>query len=208
MLNFDSILLTGFLLNFGLVLSISPQGLYVLREGIYGRNVFWVATTCCIADALFVTAGTLGVGTALAAHPLTTRVAVWISILFLSYYGLRSFRAALSSTGQDEDEASVSAGTRMAIVGVLAVTLLDPCVYTDTLLVLGGASAGLEADLRLSFTAGVILSSTLWFYGLGWFGRRISRLVSNKRTRVGFDLVSAFATWGATLMLIADVLQA
>jgi arginine exporter protein ArgO len=62
--------------------------------------------------------------------------------------------------------------------------------------------------LRLSFTAGVILSSTLWFYGLGWFGRRISRLVSNKRTRVGFDLVSAFATWGATLMLIADVLQA
>jgi L-lysine exporter family protein LysE/ArgO len=87
------------------------------------------------------------------------------------------------------------------------VTLFDPCIYTDTLLVLGGASASLESHLRLSFMAGGILSSTLWFYGLGWFGRGIASLISKKWTRVGFDLVSAVPTWGATLMLMTDVLQ-
>jgi hypothetical protein len=38
-------------------------------------------------------------------------------------------------------------------------------------------------------------------------GRGIASLISKKRTRVGFDLVSAVATWGATLMLKTDVLQ-
>src|SRR3546814_3590910 len=49
-----------------------------------------------------------------------------------------------------------------------ALSLLNPHVYLDTVVLLGGVAARYAGDERLAFALGAMLASALWFYGLGY----------------------------------------
>ena len=44
-------LFTGFLVGISLIVAIGAQNTFVLRQGILGQHVFYVALSCSISDA-------------------------------------------------------------------------------------------------------------------------------------------------------------
>ena len=44
--------LTGFFLGLSLIVAIGAQNSFVLRQGILGQHVFYVALFCALSDAL------------------------------------------------------------------------------------------------------------------------------------------------------------
>src|SRR3546814_1907042 len=62
-----------------------------------------------------------------------------------------------------------------------ALSLLNPHVYLDTVVLLGGVAARYAGDERLAFALGAMLASALWFYGLGYGARRLAPLFASQR---------------------------
>ena len=58
----------------------------------------------------------------------------------------------------------------------LAVTLLNPQVYLDTLLLI--SAVGAQQSSAPSFVAGASSASVIWFGGLAWLGSSLAPLLS------------------------------
>jgi len=160
--------LNGLRLGAGLIVVIGAQNAFVLRQGLRRRHVFLVATVCVLIDMSLIAAGAGGFGTLVAAVPALTDIAALGGALFLVAYGLRALRAAIRP-GALELGAGTAAGPREAVLTALALSLLNPHVYLDTVVLLGGlAGQYAEAAERLWFAIGAMTASALWFYALGY----------------------------------------
>lgn len=63
---------------------------------------------------------------------------------------------------------------RQALAAVLAVSLLNPHMYLDTVVLLGALGGQQPAGQQLRFTLGATTASTLWFLTLGLGARRLA----------------------------------
>ncbi|WP_426415733.1 LysE/ArgO family amino acid transporter [Aestuariirhabdus sp. LZHN29] len=158
--------LTGLGLGASLIIPIGAQNAYVLTSGLRRSYPFWVATLCALCDIVLIAVGVMGMGVLIAANPLLLQVACWGGALFLAWYGWLSLRSAMQP--HHLREGSIQAGSMGAVLaGALAVTLLNPHVYLDTVVLLGSIGGQYAGDERLHFTLGAMCASLLWFYALG-----------------------------------------
>ena len=167
----------GFAFGFSLILAIGAQNAYVLRQGLLNRHVFWVCLICAASDAALIAAGVLGVGTLAASSPVAVRIAAGAGAVFLFGYGgmrLRSAarpRAMTTETGEGGEGGET---LKAAALTTLALTWLNPHVYLDTVLLLGGISARFAGWGRIFFGLGAIASSFIFFFSLGYGARRLA----------------------------------
>jgi L-lysine exporter family protein LysE/ArgO len=191
----------GFALCVGLIVAIGAQNAFVLRQGLRREHVFVVATICFVSDALLIALGCAGFGTLVQAHPLLVTAVRWIGAAFLIVYGARSAWAAWRPQ-------TLQAGTqppmsrRRAVLGVLAMTWLNPHVYLDTVLLVGGLAGRYAATPRLAFAAGAVSVSALWFYGLGFGAVRLAPLFAKPLTWRLLDGVIALTMWAIAIALL------
>jgi L-lysine exporter family protein LysE/ArgO len=165
--------LAGFTVCLSLIVSIGAQNLYVLRQAVHSQHVRACVAWCVASDALLIGLGVAGMARLLAERP---DWAYWLGlggVLFMLAYGLFAlWRMALPSTA-----CSRVKGRRRSlwrVVGTLAViTLFNPHVYLDTVLLVGSIGARQEGDLKWVFVAGAASASALWFAGLSAAGRRL-----------------------------------
>ncbi len=152
----------GFGTGGGLIVAIGAQNAYVLSQSVRGNHHVVVALICILCDAIFITAGIAGVGTSVSANPSLALWVTWGGAAFLFVYGLRSFRSAVKGGSLDTSERTArSLGA--VILTTLAVTLLNPHFYLDTVLLLGGISSQFHGENRFIFWVGAVTASTLWF---------------------------------------------
>lgn len=199
----------GLAISFGLIVAIGPQNAYVLRKGLKRRHVFSVATTCFLADAFLIALAAAGVGALVAGNPGLARIAAWGGFLFLLWYGWRSFRAARHPhviSEDDIDEAGKIArgkGVWSAVGVALALTFLNPHVYLDTLVILGGLAAQHPAGTeRAAFAIGAITSSAIWFYGLGYGARLLVPVFRRPRAWQVLDVLIGVIMWTMAVHLL------
>lgn len=60
----------------------------------------------------------------------------------------------------------IARGKRTVILGALAVTVLNPHLYLDTVVILGSIGGQFEGNDRILFTMGTMMASFVWFYSL------------------------------------------
>jgi L-lysine exporter family protein LysE/ArgO len=168
--------LQGFAIGGSLIIAIGGQNAYVIQQGVRGRRVFLVATICFLSDALLISAGAGGVGTLIAQNLLLRQVAAWGGALFLFVYGAKSAHGVFFPDPDIADDVTPSGNgdLKRIIATTLALTYLNPHVYLDTVVLLGGIAAQYEAAERLTFTIGAIIASLLWFYGLAITARQVA----------------------------------
>jgi L-lysine exporter family protein LysE/ArgO len=169
-----SAMLAGFGIGASLIVAIGAQNAFVLRQGLARSHVLAVVATCVACDWVLITCGALGFGSLVRAFPLAIAIAAWGGATFLMVYGALSFRAALRPAVLDAEkpEAHRLTGTGSAVAATLAVSLLNPHVYLDTVILLGSVAAQYPAQMRVWFTAGALTASLVWFSALG-FGARL-----------------------------------
>ena len=160
----------GFLLGASLIIAIGAQNAFVLRQGLLKEHVLPICLVCAIADAVLIAAGVAGLGTLVASSPALIRVVTAGGALFLAGYAVIAFRRAWAGSSMDVGRAG---GTtlRAALATVLALTFLNPHVYLDTVVLLGGLSARYEGADRLAYALGAMLASFAWFFALGYGAR-------------------------------------
>ncbi len=169
--------LHGFGTGAGLIIAIGAQNAHVLRVGLRRRHVALTVATCIAVDVIAIAAGVAGMGALIQGQPWLLAIARWGGAAFLAWYGLGALRRALRPDGAlAAGPGAPGAGptARQALAAVLAVSLLNPHMYLDTVVLLGAIGGQQPAGQQLLFTLGAITASTLWFLTLGLGARRLA----------------------------------
>jgi L-lysine exporter family protein LysE/ArgO len=185
----------GFALGASLIIAIGAQNAFVLRQGLKRQGVLLVTTICFLCDAVLIALGAGGFAGLVAAVPGLPAVAAWGGAVFLIGYGARAFRAALKPTRllAGGDGAGLSPP---ALAGAtLAVSLLNPHVYLDTVVLLGSVAAQYPATERIAFALGGIGASAVWFYGLGYGAARLAPIFARPAAWRLLDLAIGTVMW-------------
>ena len=174
------VVLTGFATTLALITAIGAQNAFVLRQGIRGEHVVAVVALCAASDMVLILAGIAGFGALIAAHPDIVSVTRYGGVVFLIGYGLLAARRAMKPGTLTPSDA---APARLAgvLATCLAMTFLNPHVYLDTV-ILVGALANEHQEGRWLFGVGAVTASVVWFTGLGFGAKRLSRFFATRKT--------------------------
>ncbi|MFE5292989.1 LysE/ArgO family amino acid transporter [Isoptericola sp. NPDC056618] len=176
-------LLAGLGFGLSLIVAIGAQNAFVLRQGVRREHVGLVVAVCAASDVVLYLAGTAGLGALVVSHPAVVEVARWAGAAVVLGYGAlaarRAWRGDEAGLAAASDGAVADAGRRArpVLLTALALTWLNPHVYLDTI-VLQGSLAASHGDGRWLFTAGAIVSSVLWFVGLGYGARLLAPVLA------------------------------
>lgn len=198
---FVSIGVTGFILTTSLIIAIGAQNAFILRQGLLRSHVFVLCLICALCDTLLVAAGILGFGTLVKqAQWLLTLVTIG-GTAFLFVYGILAFRRALNPDAMKvKTDGRVS--LKSAALTCLALTFLNPHVYLDTVILVGGLSARYQGYERLFFGMGASLGSFLWFFALGYGARLLVPLFQKPTAWVVLDVLIGCVMWGIAARLL------
>jgi len=156
----------GLLVAFGLIMAIGTQNAFVLAQSLRREHHLPVAALCVTCDALLVAAGVFGLATVLTQSPMLLAVARWGGAAFLIWYGAQALRRACSKQSLQQGEGQTVRSLRAVMLSALAVTLLNPHVYLDTVLLIG--SLGAQQTEPGAYVVGAASASLLWFFTPGW----------------------------------------
>lgn len=190
--------LSGLGLGAGLIMAIGAQNLHVLRTGLRREHVGLTVLACIVVDATLIALGVAGMGAAVQASPLLLSLARWGGAAFLLWYGLRSWRAVFASGALKVEADRARSTTGQALTSVLALSLLNPHVYLDTVVLLGAIGGSFPPAQRPWFAAGAMCASAIWFSALGFGATRLSGLFARP---VAWKWIDALA--GTTMLALS-----
>ena len=192
----------GFGLGFGLIAAIGAQNAYVLTRGILRNHHFAIALVCSLLDVVLILLGIAGMGRLVKVYPSLITVLTVMGAAFLFAYGLFSFRRMLRTESLRAEHGLVS--LRVAVMTVLALSLLNPHVYLDTVILIGSVSLHELPSNRPIFAAGACLASFVWFFCLALGGQWLQGWF---QTPIAWRLLDASVgviMWTLALMLVKD----
>ena len=191
----------GLALGLGLIVAIGAQNAFVLRQGLRRAHVGSVVLFCAVADAVLIGAGVLGMAQALGARPGLARALALAGAVFLAVYGWRAWQRARRPQHLQAAGGDAGAGRAAVLAQAAGFTLLNPHVYLDTVLLVGGIGAQQPVVLRGWFVAGAACASVAWFSALGYGARWLAPLFARPQAwRVLDGLI------GATMFVLAALL--
>ena len=169
-------LIAGLVTGLSLIVAIGAQNAFVLRQGLARRHVLVIVTLCSLSDALLIILGVMGLGKAIEQLPQLLEVIRWFGVGYLIWFGIGSLRKAFRSESLEANNQQQS-GLKKAVITTLGLTFLNPHVYLDTVIFVGGLSHQFGNQTGC-FTIGAIAASFLWFFGLGFGASKLSPLMS------------------------------
>ncbi|ALD97559.1 MULTISPECIES: LysE/ArgO family amino acid transporter [Pseudomonas] len=192
--------LNGLLIAAGLIMAIGTQNAFVLAQGLRREHHVAVAMLCIVCDAILVAAGVFGLANVLAQNPTLLAVARWGGVIFLSWYGLQALRRACSRQSLEHSAAVGRKSLRTVLLSALAVTLLNPHVYLDTVLLIG--SLGAQQGVPGAYVAGAASASLLWFSSLALGAAWLAPWLARPATWRMLDLMIAVMMFSVAVQLI------
>jgi len=196
-------LVHGFSLGASLIIAIGSQNAFVLRQGLRREYVFTVSTICFLCDMMLIALGAGGFGAVVASSPRLLVCALWGGAAFLFCYGIRSFWSAARQQALATDTESRGGDGLAAVVATtLALSLLNPHVYLDTVLLLGSLAAQFGGQARVLFAVGAMAASFVWFYGIGYGARIFAPLFRKPVAWRVLDILVGCTMWGIGVSLV------
>ncbi len=197
----------GFGMGGGLIVAIGAQNAFVLTQGVRRNHHLAVAMLCILCDGLLIALGVTGVGTMVASNPTLATVAAWGGAAFLSWYGFNSFMAAIRGGSLYESE-ETGRTLKHTLMLTLAVTLLNPHVYLDTVVLMGSVSGQFATPDRYVFGMGAFVASFVWFILLSLGGQMLAPAFKREITWRFLDGLICLTMWTIAGSLIYSALNA
>ena len=196
-----TVVLSGLLTGFALIVAIGAQNAFVLRQGIRGEHIGAVIVTCLLCDVVGIAAGIGGLGVVLSRWPAVVPVATIGGAVYLLAFGAHAaFRAWRPESLEAGEHTPMSLGA--AVLTALAMAWLNPHFYLDTMVMLGTV-ANAFGDARWWFFAGTLMASTVWFVGLGLGARALRGLFARPVAWRALDTLIALIMGGLGVGLLA-----
>lgn len=140
----QQVFLQGLGLGASLIMAIGAQNAHVIRTGVRGQHMLPTVLTCIVVDVVLIALGISGLGALVEASPTLMAAARYGGALFLVWYGWRCWKSSLqggASLELSSEDKTLSLGRALATV--LALSLLNPHVYLDTVVLLGAVGSSL-----------------------------------------------------------------
>lgn len=166
--------LKGFGMGAGLIVAIGAQNAHVLRMGLRRQHVAMTVLVCIVCEVLMISSGIAGIGALVDGDRLLAATARRGGAVFLMWYGLRAWRSALQAQSLDIGPQRAAPSRRQALATVLAVTLLNPHAWLDTVILLGAVGSQQGPQGKWWFALGAMHTAMLWFALLGFGARLLS----------------------------------
>ncbi|AEV30657.1 lysine efflux permease [Sphaerochaeta pleomorpha str. Grapes] len=195
--------ITGMTTGASLIVAIGAQNTFVLTQGIRKQHRFVVALICSLCDAFLISAGVAGLGSLIEQSPTLLRLAGGGGALFLFIYGLKCLFSALQAEQELGETESNPTSRRQVILTILAITLCNPNVYLDTVVLLGGISATFVGQGRYLFGAGAISMSFIWFFILSYGSGVLAPLFKKAITWRILNFLIFLVMWNIAFKLLA-----
>ena len=173
-----SAFLTGFFLGMSLIVAIGSQNAFVLRQGILGQHVLYVALFCALADALLICIGIAGISFFL--NNFITQFADLLfgfSAIWLAGYGILRLKAALKADKLIKIEALTSTDLLPTLSIAAVLTFANPHVYLDTMVLIGSISQQFSGYNKILFASGACLASFVFFFSLCYGAKLLAPLM-------------------------------
>lgn len=193
---------TGLVLGGSLIIAIGAQNAFVLRQGLLRVHVAIVVAVCILIDVVLTTVGVGGLSASLGRSPAALEGLAVAGACFLGWYGFNAARRACSSQSLSAASAGGTQSARGVLLQTLAVSLLNPHVYLDTVLLIGSVGVQQPVPLRPVFLAGVWTASFGWFTGLGFGSRLLAPVFARPIAWRLLDAMVAVVMWGIASTLL------
>lgn len=203
------IFIKGMFLGASLIIAIGLQNAFILRQGIKNRHILPAVLTASIIDVALIGAGVLGFGYLIEQQPDLITWITWGGAAFLFVYGLKSFISALKPQDMSDEEAkgmAKQASAKEIVLIIMGISLLNPHVYLDTVVLIGGLSAS-YGDLyngwgKYYFGGGAMVASFIWFFALGYGARMLAPLFQKPRAWQVLDVLIGIIMWAIAVSLL------
>lgn len=196
----------GLSFGLGLIMSIGLQNTFVLKQGLTANShIFIIPFLCSLIDALLITLGILGLGKVIILFPNTLIISKYIASIFLFLYGAKSLYSAIKSNDALRIKNSPNQNLSSTIIAILVVSLLNPQNYLETVLLLGSISLHFEGLAKISFGAGAISASFIWFFSLAYGAKMLRPIFSRPFTWKILDLFITFTMWFLAISIILEL---
>ena len=183
-------------------MAIGTQNAFVLAQSLRREHHLPVAALCVLCDALLVAAGVFGLATVLAQNPTLLAIARWGGAAFLLWYGSQALRRACSKQSLQQSAQQTTRSLRAVLLSALAVTLLNPHVYLDTVLLIG--SLGAQQTEPGAYVVGAASASLLWFFTLALGAAWLAPWLARPSTWRILDLLVAVMMFAVAFGLITS----
>lgn len=178
--------LTGFSIGLSLIVAIGAQNIWVLSQSMAGANRLVIATVCICCDALLIVVGISCIAAVQQWLPSIVPVMTVAGVLMLLYLAFGAARRAAQGSSGLQASANIQLqSTGKTALTAAAITLLNPHVYLDTMVLLG--SIGNAQPSPTWFTVGACLASLCWFTALTGLAPKLKLLLSSPRRWQLFD---------------------
>ena len=195
------VFIQGLALGLGLIVAIGAQNAFVLRQGLRREHVGSVVLFCALADAVLIVAGVMGMAQALGERPALAQALALAGAAFLAVYGWKALQRARQAQSLKASDGGSSLTRGAAMAQAAAFTLLNPHVYLDTVLLVGGMGAQQPEALQSWFMAGGSAASLGWFTLLGYGARWLAPWFARPRAWQVLD-----GLIGVTMFLLSALL--
>lgn len=203
-----SIFIEGFLLQASLILALGAQNIFVLESGLRKNRHLTVSLVCSICDTLLILVGVLGAASFFLQFPSIKILVGSLGVAFLVYYGVLKFKEAFWFSAGATPKVVQKRSLSKTILMTLSFSLLNPHVYLDTMILVGGYSTKYPLLLdRLWFGAGCSFVSWVWFFGLSSLASLGNELLNSARAMRTISFVSSVILLGLSLRLGSEILS-
>jgi len=156
---------TGLMVSFGLIIAIGAQNAWVLNKSLKGEHPWVITTVCFMLDATLITIGVFSISTIQKLMPPLIPAITLMGVGLLMWLSAQAFYRAWQGGGSLATEGGVDIGSPWRSAGqALAISLLNPHVYLDTVILIG--SIGAQQIYPIWFIGGAGSASAIWFYSL------------------------------------------
>ncbi|WXL24964.1 LysE/ArgO family amino acid transporter [Ectopseudomonas mendocina] len=190
----------GLLIAAGLIIALGAQNAFVLAQSLRREHHLPVAMLCILCDAILVSVGVFGLAAILAQSPVLLAVARWGGAAFLLWYGAQALLRACRPQALEQTSTNSSRSLRTVMLSALAVTLLNPHVYLDTVLLIG--SLGAQQSMPAAYVLGAASASAIWFLALSIGAASLAPWLARPATWRIIDLCVALMMFSISWQLI------
>lgn len=188
----------GFALSLVLIVAIGAQNVFLLRQGLQRRHVGMLVAFFALSDTLLVALGVAGLAQIVQrADGLAPAIAA-VGATFLFGYGLRALQRSRRGSAMSAHGPAPHASRAAVLWQAAGFTFLNPHVYLDTVLLVGGSGAQWPPLQQPWFVLGAGAASTCWFTLLGGGARWLAPVFARPRAWQWLD-----GCIGLTMLMLA-----
>jgi L-lysine exporter family protein LysE/ArgO len=191
---------TGFTVGLSLIVAIGAQNIWVLSQSIAGANRLVIALVCILCDAALIVTGVYSVQLIQQWLPPLVPLLTWAGVAMLLWLAFGAAQRAWRGEGALHLSSAVQVQSwQKTALTALAITLLNPHVYLDTVVLIG--SVGSVQAEPFGFTVGACLASFCWFSALTGLAPKLKVWLSSPLRWRLFDGFVALGLSGIALKL-------